>query len=71
MADNAFATARFPGYTTDELKTAYSRASIGGEGSRCNELMSEIERREAVNAGDVSRMTDGERLRFQKTGKAR
>jgi len=51
--DNAFASGKFPGYTLEQLR-----------GMQLNhDVLCEIERREAVAAGDVSKMTPGERLR--------
>ena len=38
---------KFPAYTTDQLRHAYSRASMEGDGARCEILMNEIGRREA------------------------
>lgn len=63
--DNAFKTAPYPGYTTDELRHML-RTRPG-----CGPIMDEIYRREKVLAGDMSVMTAGERLRFVQTGKAR
>lgn len=59
MSDAAFKTAAYPGYTTEQLREwAPSRP----EGIR-RQMENEIERRAKRDAGDVSVMTDGERLR--------
>jgi hypothetical protein len=63
--DSAFDTAPYPGYTTDELRQML-RTRPG-----CLPIWDEVHRRERVEAGDVSVMTPGERLRFVRTGKAR
>lgn len=65
MSDAAFKTAAFPGYTTNELRAAVA------EGRGNETIVREIARREKALAGDTSVMTDGERLRFARTGKAR
>lgn len=66
MADAAFRNAKYPAYTTDELK-AFLAEGRDGEGH----MAAEIDRRERVAAGDVSVMTDGERLRFARKGGAK
>ena len=38
---------KFSAYTTDQLRHAYSRASMEGDGERCEALMNEIARRES------------------------
>lgn len=55
--DNAFPTAPYPGYTTAELQAAIA----AGRGNPV--MVAEIERRALRDAGDVSVMTPGERLR--------
>lgn len=54
--DNALQTGRFPGYTLTQLKCAVAV----GRGSP--EMNAEIERREAIKAGDLSRRSPSERL---------
>lgn len=55
--DAAFATAKYPTYTTAELQAfvAEGRGNIA--------MIAEIARRGAVERGDVSQMTRAERLR--------
>ena len=55
--DSAFATAPSPGFTTAELLAAIA----AGRGNPV--MTAEIERRALRDAGDVSVMTPGERLR--------
>jgi hypothetical protein len=64
--DSAFKTAPYSGYTTDQLRQMVSKPS-----AKAREMWAEIERREAVAAGDMTRATAGERLRYVQTGKAR
>lgn len=64
MSDSAFKTAPYSGFTTEQLRTSVKDCSNPS-------IEAEIARREAVAAGDVSKMTDGERRRFHTTGKAR
>jgi len=66
--DAGFKSAAFPGYTTDELKAFLAGNPLP---SAVENMKAEIERRERAAAGDTSVMTDGERLRFVRTGKAR
>lgn len=71
MSDSAFKTAPFPGLTTSQLEAAYAeKSSIPGFGEVAAKMQAELDRRFAVANGDKSVMTDGERLRFAKTGKA-
>jgi hypothetical protein len=70
MSDCAFKTAAFPAYTTKELERSVKENPLLTDAQR-NKMRAELERRMAVAAGDVSVMTDGERLRFAKTGTAR
>lgn len=66
MSDSAFKTAAFPGLTTKELEDAYSaKSKIVGYGDFCEKAQAELDRRYAVAAGDVSKMTPGERLRMR------
>ncbi len=71
--DNAFKTASYPGYTTNELRNMVSEGNIGTEFNpeAKNKIREEIARREKAALGDTSVMTHGERLRFARTGKAR
>lgn len=55
--DSAFKAAPFSGYTTDELRQMVSKPS-----SKAREMWAEIDRREAVAAGDLTRATPAERL---------
>lgn len=70
MSDAAFKTAKYPGYTTEQLKVAVAAydpeaALDTARGPQIiAEMKAEIKRRAAVAAGDVSQMTDGERLRW-------
>jgi hypothetical protein len=59
--DSAFATAPYPGCTTAQLEKAVA------EGRGNNVMIAEIERRLRRDAGDVSVMTGGERLRRLRT----
>lgn len=63
--DNAFDTAPYPGYTTAELRDMLRTRPT------CLPIRDEVYRRERAEAGDMSVMTPGERLRFVRTGKAR
>lgn len=56
--DNAFKGRAFPGFTLAQL---VAKVAAGCDDAR---IIGEIARREAVAAGDVSKMTAGERLRF-------
>lgn len=60
MSDAAFKSAPFAGFTTKELEAAIARGSLNGMGDK---MRAEIERRAKRDAGDVSVMTPGERLR--------
>ncbi len=62
MSDAAFKTAAYPAYTTAELK-----AAIAGGSANSEKMVAEINRRAKRDAGDVSVMTDGERLRHVRT----
>ena len=64
MADAAFATGKYPAYTINELRTFVACGPEAGCPAASVEAMkAEIDRREAVAAGDVSQMTGAERLR--------
>lgn len=63
MSDAAFRTAKYPSYTTAELRQMLA-ASKGGNVRGVTEdhryeMADEIDRRAKVEAGDVSAMTDG------------
>lgn len=58
--DNAFSGRAFPGFSTAEL---IAKIEAGCDNPR---MIAEVARRKAVDAGDVSKMSDGERLRFAK-----
>lgn len=74
MSDAAFKIAKYPGYTTAELQKIIEDSKGGNvrgvtEDHRF-EMADEIARRAKVKAGDVSVMTDRERLRHvQATGR--
>ena len=59
MSDSAFKTAKYPAYTTAELEI-----SIANGRDEFGFMRAEIDRRAKRDAGDVSVMTDGERLRY-------
>lgn len=67
--DAAFKTAKFPGLTDKQLKAA--AADPETPASKAGAMLDELIRRAKADDGDMSVMTDGERLRFIKTGKAR
>lgn len=69
--DAAFKTAAYPTMTTKELEAAVERAYLDLDLVKAEKLSTEIERRKKAMAGDESVMTQGERLRFIRTGKAR
>jgi hypothetical protein len=58
--DNAFKSRPFPGFTLAQL---IAKVEAGSTDPR---ILDEIARREAVAAGDVSKMTPSERLRARK-----
>jgi hypothetical protein len=58
MSDAAFKGAPYGSYTTEELKGFIAEAT----GLRKATMVAEVERRAKRDAGDVSVMTDGERL---------
>lgn len=68
--DAAFKTAAYPAYTTAQLRefvADYDPATALDKfraPQAIADMKAEITRREAVAAGDVSVMTNGERLRF-------
>lgn len=55
--DSAFQTAPYPGMTSEQLERAI------GEGRGNDVMIAELIRRQRRDAGDVSVMTPGERLR--------
>lgn len=67
--DAAFKTAKYPGYTTAELQKILVDSKGGNMAGITEdhrfEIADEIARRAKVKAGDVSVMTDGERLRHR------
>lgn len=69
MSDSAFKSAAFQAIMTADLVAHVEANELPAE--IISKMVIEIGRRAAVNAGDRSQMTDGERLRFVKTGKAR
>lgn len=69
MSDTAFKTASYPGYTASELRARCAEIDDMNfpteEVLRTRTLMRiELDRRYRVDGGDVSAMTDGERLRY-------
>lgn len=62
MSDSAFKSAPFAAYTTKELAASVERASAPAE--TIAKMVAEIARRAQRDAGDVSVMYPGERLRF-------
>ena len=70
MSDTAFKTAAFPGYTTKELQDMVDEC-MAMNISPNPVIVAEITRRARAAEGDQSVMTQGERLRFLRTGKAR
>jgi len=67
--DAAFATGKYPAYTTAQLKDFVVIAKGNGTSVEViGAMVREIGRRAAVEAGDVSQMTAGERLRRVRTG---
>jgi hypothetical protein len=61
--DSAFPTAAYPGHTTAQLQSAVA----AGRGTPA--MLAEIDRRARRDAGDVSVMTPGERLRHIRTNR--
>lgn len=68
MADAAFPTAKYPGYTTAQLRLYVRQGAPDSQDSveTIRLMKAEIARREAVAAGDESQMTPGERLRHSR-----
>jgi hypothetical protein len=64
MSDSAFKTGAYPAYTTAELR----RWIVDGVDTdeALQRISTEVDRRERAEAGDVSAMTDGERLRYRR-----
>lgn len=62
MSDSAFKSAPYPSYSTAQL-----REWVANGHERATIMTAEIERRAKRDAGDVSVMTDGERLRHVQT----
>jgi hypothetical protein len=67
MSDTAFKTASYPGLTTAELKKILTNNTCINP----DKITAEINRRARAAEGDQSVMTQGERLRFLRTGNAR
>lgn len=65
MSDSAFTSAPYPAYTTAQLKDRVDNAIELPDDTR-EKMRTEIERRAKREAGDVSVMTAGERLRFNR-----
>ena len=71
MADVAFPTAKYPGYTTAELGLMlikHEECRVIYPANQLKDIRAEIARRAAVKAGDISQMAAGERLRHVKAG---
>lgn len=68
MSDAAFKTAAYPAYSTNELREWLRRPHSGMTEEVTTRVYREVERREKVAAGDVSVMTDGEKLRYHAKG---
>lgn len=70
MSDAAFPTGAFPGYTSVELREyidLYLQGlATGMTDAKAVAMEDEIARRARVKHGDVSAMTPGERLRFNR-----
>lgn len=75
MSDSAFPAGAYPGLTTKELEQACNKAYDEAKGAntlgfnKWSAMYAELKRREAVEAGDWSQATPGERLRAVKEGK--
>ena len=66
MSDAAFKTAAFPAYTTADLRRWLAQHTEGQKmlaADQYHKVCAELTRRAKRDAGDVSVMTDGERLR--------
>lgn len=59
--DSALRSAPFPSYTTQELRDFIASGKVRTQATE-QMMRDEIARREAVEAGDISKMTPGERL---------
>lgn len=69
MSDSAFKTASYPAYTTADLRrwlAAHTEGKTLLAAGQYHKVCAELTRRAKRDAGDVSVMTDGERLRFAK-----
>lgn len=64
MSDAAFKTASYPAYTTDQLRAMLANTECVRHQIYRDAVAIEIARREKRDAGDVSVMTPGERLRL-------
>lgn len=70
MSDSAFKTAAYPGYTTAQLRAFIADPDGGSQENNkaiADAMTAEVLRRDRVAAGDVSVMTNGERLRHVKS----
>jgi hypothetical protein len=66
MSDSAFPTADYPAFTLAQLRQWIAdNDRMGTANNYRNRILTEIARREAVAAGDVSAMTPGEQLRHE------
>lgn len=69
MSDSAFTSAPYAAYTTEQLEQSISIAKADGFYESDNtfaKMEAEVTRRGKVAQGDVSVMTAGERLRFNR-----
>lgn len=69
MSDAAFKTAKYPAYTTADLSRWLADHTAGKSllaANQYRDVCAELTRRAKRDAGDVSVMTDGERLRAAK-----
>ncbi|MHB0785593.1 hypothetical protein [Bradyrhizobium sp. 5.13L] len=71
--DAAFAQAAYPAYTTAELRLYVRQGAPDADDpiATIAKMTAEIDRREAVLAGDMSRATPGERLRAIRAAEAK
>lgn len=70
MADAAFKTAPFAGYTTDQLSEAAHAATRNNDTATADKMRREIYRRGRVASGDMTDATPSERLRMIRELKA-
>lgn len=67
MADAAFKTAPYAGYTTDQLSDAAHAATRRDDTVTADKMRQEIYRRERVKSGDMTDAFPGERLRYARS----